>query len=255
MEFDRVVDIYDTTRGAPSPDTIKILVEELNECKCKSVLDMGVGTGRIAKPLLEYKFKIIGIDVSRSMIKLAKEKSIVKVVVGDVCKTPFRDRRFDCALLVHMLHLIANWYDLLSETRRVTRKKLLSIAGKFEPEKLSIRHLYLDKVRFYGFRQVYDIEGKEIELAKLVKPEKSQMISSFYETRNLDEIIDLLDKRKTSITWGVPDNIHNRVIEELRKKYSSKRIEYHFSNFLLTWNINDFNDDILQEIDQYQHQT
>ncbi len=117
-----------------------------------------------------------------------------------------------------------------------------------------MRHLYLDKIRAYGFRQVYDIEGKEIELAELVKPEKSEIISSFYETRNLDEIIDLLDKRKTSITWDVPDNIHNRVIEELKNKYSRKRVEYHFSSFLLTWNVNDFNDNILQEIDQCQHQ-
>ncbi len=108
---------------------------------------MDVGTGRCAKPLLEYKFKIMGIDISRSMIKLAKEKGVVKIVVGDVCKTPFCDRRFDCTLLVHMLHLITNWYDFLSETRIITRKKLLSIAGKFEPKKLSMRHLYLDKVR------------------------------------------------------------------------------------------------------------
>ncbi len=44
-----------------------------NECK-GNILDIGCGTGRILKPLLDAGHEGVGIDLSASMLKIAKEK-------------------------------------------------------------------------------------------------------------------------------------------------------------------------------------
>lgn len=49
IKFDDVAEIYDETRGLPSAVVIKALVKII--AGFKSVLDIGVETGRFAKPL------------------------------------------------------------------------------------------------------------------------------------------------------------------------------------------------------------
>lgn len=246
VKFDDVAEIYDKTRGIPSAGVINALVKDLVDYKC--VLDVGVGTGRFAKPLLGHGFEVTGIDVSKGMVKLAKGKGVKELVIGDVCRMPFKNKRFDCALLVHMLHLIANWFDLLSEVTRVTRSKFISIAGQFKPKDLSMRHLYMKQVRFYGSETRSRIEGEEMELAIYIKPEKCQKVLSYQEIKLVDEVIDALSQRKVTMTWNVPEKIHNRVIRELKDEYEGMKVNYQYETFLLVWDINDFNEAALTKV-------
>lgn len=237
VSFNSVSQIYDESRGAPSSDTMKFLVSELRGCRCETLLDIGIGTGRFAGPLWELGFDVAGIDISPNMIEQARERGVESLVVGDAQHLPFTDGAFDSALLVHMLHLLRDWSGLLSEIRRTVRKSLLSVAGDFGPKERSMRHLYLQMVRSCGYEQDYDIEGKELDLAKVIEPRKLQTISSTHGKRKVDEIIDLLDERKTSIAWGVPEGTHKKVISELRQRFGGKEMGYDYYRYLITWDV------------------
>jgi ubiquinone/menaquinone biosynthesis C-methylase UbiE len=64
--------------GYAYPDQLKkILNENLKLKKGIKILDAGCGTGYVAEALIELKFKnIVGIDFSRAMLEIAKQKKI-----------------------------------------------------------------------------------------------------------------------------------------------------------------------------------
>ncbi len=75
------------------------------------VLELGCGDGKTLTSLITSGFKVTGIDVSPSAIKLARKKvgRKAKLVVGDVCGLPFSHGSFDAVVAVHVLdHLTAS---------------------------------------------------------------------------------------------------------------------------------------------------
>lgn len=58
-----------------------------------SILELGCGTGRITIPLIEAGFNVTGLDISESMLSLAKIKSNkVKWIQGDACDFDLADK-------------------------------------------------------------------------------------------------------------------------------------------------------------------
>src|SRR5436309_5839003 len=76
-DFDHVSHIYDATRKAPddvmSP-TLATMEKVLGGYD--SILDVGTGTGRFAKPLSDRGLPIVGVDISTSMMAKAREKGL-----------------------------------------------------------------------------------------------------------------------------------------------------------------------------------
>ncbi|MBU1974807.1 MAG: methyltransferase domain-containing protein, partial [Nanoarchaeota archaeon] len=63
--------------------------------KGKKVLDAGCGAGRDSKYLSEKGLDVIGIDLSKNMIKAAKERAKAEFHVGDIRNTNFGDASFN----------------------------------------------------------------------------------------------------------------------------------------------------------------
>ena len=59
---------------------------------CSTILEIGVGTGRVAKPLQDRNPKIVGVDISRGMIQRAREKRIERLILADASHLPIRAR-------------------------------------------------------------------------------------------------------------------------------------------------------------------
>ena len=93
----------------------------------KAVLDVGVGTGRFAKPISERGCEVTGIDVSRRMLLKAREKGVERVLVGDAYSLPFREKVFDASVIIHVLHVVADWARVMKEIGRVTRGNVVTI--------------------------------------------------------------------------------------------------------------------------------
>jgi ubiquinone/menaquinone biosynthesis C-methylase UbiE len=72
---------YDTNENRTRDLDKKATIETLNKYDFKSVLELGCGTGKNTKWLLEKAKQIIGLDFSQEMLHKAQEKIVDKRVV------------------------------------------------------------------------------------------------------------------------------------------------------------------------------
>lgn len=127
VTFDRAVEYYDKTRGFPPGEEAAVaalIAQAGNLNPAKRVIEIGVGTGRIALPLVSYTAAYIGLDLSRPMMEKLRAKQDsepISLIEGDATRLPFATGSFDAAVVVHVFHLIPNWRDALTELARVLR--------------------------------------------------------------------------------------------------------------------------------------
>ncbi|HYB04084.1 MAG TPA: hypothetical protein VED17_06460, partial [Nitrososphaerales archaeon] len=63
-EFDEIAPVYDETRGVLDDETSRGIKQMLEKHGCHSILEIGVGTGRVALPLIKDDFQVTGVDLS-----------------------------------------------------------------------------------------------------------------------------------------------------------------------------------------------
>lgn len=127
--FDRAVSYYDNTRGFPpgvDAQVAAFIAESAGITPQSSVLEIGVGTGRIAVPLSRHSGAFIGVDLSLPMLsvllgKQATTPNPIRVVQGDVLHLPLARHSVDFALAVHILHLVASTERAVAELARVLK--------------------------------------------------------------------------------------------------------------------------------------
>jgi len=93
------------------------------------VLDVGTGSGRVALRLarLNPAFSIDGIDLSNSMLDLARRNAVREVITnvafspGDAKRIPFEDQTFDLVICHQLLHQLPEPLVALKEIKRVAK--------------------------------------------------------------------------------------------------------------------------------------
>ena len=128
-----------------------------NVGRFKVGLEVGVGTGRFAKELgIRY-----GIDISKPMLKLAKERG-VEVVLGNAYRLPFK-RVFDAVFFIFTLCFLDKPLNALISAKEVTVKGGKVVACVIPKEsKLAEEYLRKDSpfyrsARFYESKEVVDM--------------------------------------------------------------------------------------------------
>ncbi|MHB8589175.1 MAG: class I SAM-dependent methyltransferase [Candidatus Dormibacteraceae bacterium] len=134
VSFDRAADYYDRTRALPESlmaRLIPLLMAELPRGgRC---LEIGVGTGRIALPLARAGVSIVGIDISREMLRRLvtnADGSTPPIAIADATRLPFKDQSFESAIASHVLHLIPKWAVAVDELFRVLRPRGVLLASR-----------------------------------------------------------------------------------------------------------------------------
>lgn len=92
-------------------------------------LDIGIGSGRISRMLLEKNLEVKGMDFSDEMIKLSKlnlekfvNKKQLKIYKGDLNeKLPFQDNSFDGVLCIRVIKYVKYWRRAIAEISRVIK--------------------------------------------------------------------------------------------------------------------------------------
>jgi ubiquinone/menaquinone biosynthesis C-methylase UbiE len=237
-DFDRVSKIYDATRKAPDDvmsATLAIMEKVLTGYD--RILDVGIGTGRFAKPLVDRGFPIVGVDISTSMMGKAKERGVGDLVRGDIPHLPFLDRSFGAAIFVLVLHLVQDWVAVLNEIGRVTQGVIVSTVGRGEG--LNIRELYLRLREAYGVplrRFNEDTEGLRSALRPVeVYPVMDRIVES-----KTDESIAYFAERKSSITWDVPQAIHDKIIKTIRSGHGGRVLRQRMVDEVAVWKAEQF---------------
>jgi len=141
VSFDRAAEYYDATRGyeAGSAERIRdAIVAYTGAGPSTRWLELGVGTGRIALPFIRAGYDYTGIDISQAMMdrligKLVEDPGWpgyrFELRQGDITELPFEDSAFDVIIIVHVLHLVADWQAVLREARRVLRPNSWLLLG------------------------------------------------------------------------------------------------------------------------------
>lgn len=122
--FDRAADFYDRTRALPpetQADVTALLAAQLRGAG--RVLELGVGTGRMALPLVPHGVELVGVDLSEPMLRRLSENAggtaPFPLVRADGLALPLRDASVSAAFLCHVLHLIPAWRAVVEELARV----------------------------------------------------------------------------------------------------------------------------------------
>lgn len=122
VDYTGISKIYDSYRSYPD-GVIKSIIKLGKISRGKKILDLGCGTGNIARQIKNnVDADLIGVDVSLAMLKVARSKSL-EVVRTDIDNQqfPFCDSSFDAVLGAYVIHQIKNLNFVLSECYRVLR--------------------------------------------------------------------------------------------------------------------------------------
>lgn len=243
--FDRVSETYDSTRRPPQPEVLDALARLLADCR--AVLDVGTGTGRLARPLLDRGVNVVGVDRAPGMLAVAAGKGIDYLVMGDACRLPFRAGAFDAVLAVHVMHLLDDLSLFLAEARRVCRGLLVTLAVRWDPSDFPDRG-YQEALAARGFRLRVGFDGLEWPLAEVVQPSIQTLAATTEPTGDYAEFIANLERREYSMTWDVPDDLHRAAIAEVRERYVGPRPPTRCESFVLGWDVASLTDAALDRV-------
>jgi len=186
---------------------------------CRTILDIGTGTGRFAAYFNDVGLNVAGIDVSLFMMAKAREKKLRNLVRADAHRLPFRDRTFDGAIMIHVLHLVRDWVQVVREAGRVTRKVI--VAEVEGGEGFSPRQRYLELRQEMGYPLDRFNDG-EAGLRRMIPPTTVKLVGDYWSNVDVHEEIDTFDRRKSSVSWGVPADVNNRIIQRLHSENPEK---------------------------------
>jgi ubiquinone/menaquinone biosynthesis C-methylase UbiE len=222
VNFDRASHFYDATRGFPpevAPHIGNFLANSGGLTPQDTVLEIGIGTGRIALPLAPFVGSITGVDISRNMMLRLREKQngeSIHLAEGDALRLPFPDNTFDVGVIVHVLHLVSDPIVVLSELQRVLKPdaKLLHCRGR-------VRGIFDELNAAWQGSKPETLPMHKWETVNALLPENGwHAIGDYqYPYTLLDTPGDYLDKLKNRIwsaTWALSDEDHAHSIEAVK---------------------------------------
>lgn len=114
------VDVIEKELYPPEAITLPRAVDALikyEDFRGKKVLDYACGTGRFGKLVQDKGADVIGIDISREILKTASK--VIKVKCADGMNLPFEDGSFDYVLSFMSLHVVPDLEKAVGEISRV----------------------------------------------------------------------------------------------------------------------------------------
>ena len=230
--FDRAADIYDQTRGFPpgvSERVVAALVKFLNLTPDQPILEIGVGTGRIAKPLaaaLGPGHHLSGIDLSRKMMGRLRDSLPITVkppalMEANALRLPFPARTFQAILTVHVLHLIREWRDLLVEMERARAPGGIFVGGWNDHPPESSGERLSQKFRELAVGHGISIESQGIGMYRdvlqhLPNARATEITAAEWTIERAPRLaLQSIAERHFSSSWLVPDDLYPALYAEL----------------------------------------
>ncbi|MFI1422022.1 class I SAM-dependent methyltransferase [Streptomyces sp. NPDC020731] len=127
LDYDEEAQWYDVLRGGePRAAAAAAAVLSLVPGSARDLLDVACGTGLVTRRFAAARAgpRVTGVDLSRSMTRMAAAHLPGAVVRADSRRLPFGDARFDAVVSVWLLHLMSGPGDVravVAECARVLR--------------------------------------------------------------------------------------------------------------------------------------
>jgi ubiquinone/menaquinone biosynthesis C-methylase UbiE len=219
MNFDRAAGFYDATRGfSPGEEAaVAATIARAGDFNpSQQILEVGIGTGRIALMVAPYVGAYFGLDLSQKMLAVLREKQndeTIYPVQGDAGRLPYPSDHFDVIILAHILHLVPDLDAVGAELRRVlkpdgcilytwhtdddTFKPLYKVWSQHIPPRDNWRRAstYLEDT---GWQQVGEV-----------------FTHSYTTHRSPQEFYNRFNERCWSSTWNLSDTDHKIAIDAI----------------------------------------
>ena len=250
--FDRISEVYDETREPLTEEALDKAAHILSNDGCKQILEVGIGTGRIAKPLQQRNFGIVGVDISRGMLTKAQRKGIRSLVMGDANHLPFEDKTFDAALLAHVLHLLENPAETFGKLARVARNEIVVFVTKRDgassfpagDERSVLRQAFREAAEGMGYT-LPSGPGEwrarfrsEIEFLSSFPPSELVTVQDVPVVTTLGERLSFFEKRAYGYPASIPDDAFHKVVERVKSSIdTNKEIRYRRVEQMAVWRL------------------
>jgi ubiquinone/menaquinone biosynthesis C-methylase UbiE len=222
--FNQIAAEYDRQRAHPPEVSAAIgtAIAEVAGAKAR-VLELGVGTGRIAFPVAAAGPRVVGIDLAIEMLRRAQAGGLDRLVRGDITSLPFRSTTFDAVLAVHVLHLVADWRGVLAEAIRVLRSTGMIIQGRDWRDPQSCAALLRSKLREAviahapGTKPPAAGAATSQALARLGATTTDEIVAASWTTQITPAaILDSMARRDDAETWALPDDVLESALADVR---------------------------------------
>ena len=254
MQFDRISQIYDETREPLKEAAVNKIKNILLRDNCSSIMEVGVGTGPVAKPLQERSFEIVGLDVSKGMLLKAREKRVLRLILADADYLPIKEKSFDAAILAHVLQIFESPTEVFGKIVGVVKKDVVALvrgrddtlandsSGNSMMSMMSMMRQMFEKVSSeMGYalpRRAGDWRRKESEFLAAVPPTELVTIQDELIETTIDERLSFFEKRPFGYCLEVPDEVFHKIIQEVRSSLDTKRkIQYRRVEQMAIWKL------------------
>jgi len=229
--FDRVAHVYDQTRGLP-PDAERTVADGI-AAKLREVaphprlLEVGIGTGRIAVPLAERGVRVAGVDISRAMLAVLRGKRTdIDLAFAEAARLPFRNASFDGALFVHILHLVPDADATVRATLPLVRPGGFVILGGDDRDE-SIRERAnriiqqltreIAGIDLGGWKPYESTHERALEvLAEAGAAIERLTLARWLSSTTAKRMSERLAARDFSSSWRIPDDSLAAIVAEAR---------------------------------------
>jgi SAM-dependent methyltransferase len=251
-EFDRIADIYDETRRALDVKTLAGITGVLARHHCRSLLEIGVGTGRISAPLAKTGIALVGMDISRRMMEKARVKGLGDLVLAEGKTAPFKEKSFDGVVMAHVFHLLEEPVAVMREAARVSKVGVFALLRKREGDRVWFpfygagdmssppgggsstdpRTKFLEERR-ERFRKIADRYNwkwdssrfrnwrREREILESYPPDEFKTVSDVIVTETIEDRIARYQKGGYGFMSEMPPGMKEEIINEMRASAST----------------------------------
>jgi len=197
------------------------------------VLELGIGTGRIALPVMAAGCRVTGVDLSADMLAQLQESSQrhgagPALLRADISRLPVRDACFDGVTAVHVLHLVSAWEQALADALRALRPGGMLLLGRDWIDPAGMAGQLQAEFR----RVVLDIMGPQLKAptggrsvdaalrdlgAQALHTGQRELIAAEWETElSPEDILSAIRQRTYAESWVLPDDMLDPVDERMR---------------------------------------
>lgn len=237
--FDWASSFYDYTRAIPDNlmnKMIKSFQQNVKTTSDSRMLDIGIGTGRIAIPLVkQLHLTTIGIDISIKMLQKCFKKTTsnkeVHLINAEALVLPFQDGQFDIIFMSHILHLLPNPYHFIEVmTPLLVHNGYFVLLEAFVDYSQSIPYLiYYNRLTDLGYqvnRKSHGLSRRGITIYLSKRGWKYTLhTSNGIRVISTNEIVHFIRDRVFSHQRAIPGEFHHPSFEFLTQEIERRNID------------------------------